>query len=93
MPTKRPAPTPIAIPPGSLRVWWVHQVTRERELVPVRDVTDAKQVLWIWVSLEPDRYEQEGCGGLEVFRDGEWREWHNADGNDIRWVMADAEAA
>lgn len=90
-----PPPTSLLacahVPPGSLRVWWWYGPVREFTL-PVATVQQATTALRTLTNYDEFRREGSCTGGLEVFRDGEWTEWHNADGNDIRWVMAQAEA-
>lgn len=91
-----PAHPPI--PPGSLRVWWIPQgqthTQAEPLRVPVVNLDCAKMILRALAAYEAHcEHSAVVRGGLEVLRDGEWTEWHNADGNDIRWVMADGEEA
>lgn len=90
---KRKKPTPPPVPSGSLRVWWRPPFTVQRFTVPVATIQQARTVLRTLAEYDEFRREGIGDGGLEVLDGTAWREWHNADGNDIRWVMADAEAA
>ncbi len=99
MPTKpRPKkPTPPPTPPGSLRVWWIPPGGVKAFRYPVADLAQAKFALAMLAGydafLDAHRATTSSTNGLEVFwEDGKWREWHNADGNDIRWIMAQAEA-
>lgn len=94
---KRQQPAPA--PPGSLRVWWIPRGFGYPFRIPVADLACAKLMLRALAAYDefrcehvanPNRYDR---GGLEVYSPDGWREWHNADGNDIRWVMADGEAA
>lgn len=89
----RPAPAPPPTPSGSLRVWWHPQGTVRKFTVQVATIQQARTVLRTLAEYDEFRREGIGSGGLEVLDGAAWREWHNADGNDIRWVMADAEAA
>jgi hypothetical protein len=93
MPKPRPAPTPPTTPSGSLRVWWQPTDMVRKFTVPVATIPQARTVLRTLAGYDEFRREGTGSGGLEVLDGAAWREWHNADGNDIRWVMADAEAA
>lgn len=101
---KRKAATvqPIDIPSGSLRVWWIPEISGPRFEVPVSDLTQAKLLLTTLANYDLFLHEQYDSrqsaayashGGLEVMLAGTWTEWHNADGNDIRWVMQSQEAA
>lgn len=96
--SKRPAPTPPPAPSGSLRVWWIPQVPGQPFHVDVADLSQAKLLLTTLARydlfqlanrIKPD---YANVGGLEVFEDGEWCEWNDADGCDIGAVMR-AEAA
>lgn len=91
--SKKPAPRVTPPAPGGLRVWWHPQGTVRKFTVPVATIQQARTVLRTLAEYDEFRREGIGSGGLEVFDGAAWREWHNADGNDIRWVMADAEAA
>lgn len=96
MPTK-PRPNP-STPSGSLRVWWIPQGQTRAQAeplhVPVPDLACAKLILRALAAYEAHcEHTAVVRGGLEVCQDGEWTEWHNADGNDIRWVMQSQEAA
>lgn len=71
----------IDISPGSLRVWWVVRATGKREERTVFYIDDATCLLRC---AELELIE----GGMEVFKDGEWTEWHNAYGDDIHSIMA-----
>lgn len=94
MPKPRPKkPTPIDIPSGSLRVWWLPTGTVRMFTLSVATVQQARTVLRTLAEYDEFRREGIGSGGLDVLDGAAWREWHNADGNDILWVMADAEAA
>lgn len=64
---------------------------------PVADLAQAKFALAMLAGyetfLDAHRATTTSTSGLEVFEDGEWSEWNSEDGNDIRRVMADQEAA
>lgn len=94
---KQTASAPIDIPPGSLRVWWYPPDGVRAFRHPVADLAQAKFALTMLdcydVFLDPHHASALSSSGLEIFKNGKWTEWHNADGNDIRWVMADGEAA
>lgn len=93
----KPIPAPPNNTPGSLRVWWFPPSGTKTFRHPVADLAQAKFALIMLAGYDAflDRHyaSTSSNSGLEVLRsNGEWREWHNADGNDIRWVMADGEA-
>lgn len=85
--------TPIDIPSGSLRVWWIPQVPGQRFFVPVADLAQAKLLLTTLARYDLFQLEHRikpdyaNVGGLEVFEDGEWCEWNSDDGDDIGDVM------
>ena len=78
---------------GSLRVWWIPQVPGQRFFAPVADLTQAKLLLTTLAHYDLFQFENRikpdyaNAGGLEVFEDGEWSEWHTEDGDDIDAVM------
>lgn len=79
--------------PGSLRIWWLPPGQTQLLHVPVVNLYCAKMILRALAAYEAHCEHTAVCrGGLEVMKDGAWAEWRNADGNDIRWVMADGEA-
>ncbi len=82
-------PTPIDIPSGTLRVWWIPQVPGPRFYV-LASPEQAQLVLTTLARYESTYLEDRGyanAGGLEVFEDGEWCEWNNDEGQDIDAVM------
>lgn len=95
MPKPRPKqPTHPPTPSGSLRVWWHPPDQTELIYIPVVNLSYAQLALRVFLlCTAPCEHRAVWRGGLEVFDGTDWSEWHNADGNDIRWVMADAEAA
>jgi len=86
-------PTPIDIPSGSLRVWWIPQVPGQRFFTPVADLAQAKLLLTTLARYDLFQLEHKikpdyaNVGGLEVFEDGEWIEWNDEEGCDIDAVM------
>ena len=71
---------------GDLQVWWANNFGSKR--VDVKNIDQAKGCLKGFGQSEVDN-ENIGwnAGGLEVFENGEWSEWYNENGSDIREVM------
>ena len=73
---------------GALRVWWIPQVPMKAFRVPVKDQEQA--VLLLRTLAEYDLFQLRenikpdfcNAGGLEVFEDGEWCEWSDAETGD-----------
>lgn len=72
-----------------LRVWHIPQVPMEAFRVEVSNPSEGKKILDILAAYDIFQFEHNvkpdycNVGGLEVFEDGEWVDWHDADGNDI----------
>lgn len=83
---KNKAQTPS---PGSLRVWWIPQVPMKPFHVAVNSVHEAKLLLDTLAKYDAFQLENNikpdysNAGGLEIFKDGEWCDWVDEDGNDI----------
>lgn len=82
---------------GNLRVWWIPQVPGTPFHVSVKDTDQAIFLLRTLANYDlfqlKHRIKGDYCnqGGLEVFDDGEWVEWHHADSDqDIDEMMEDA---
>ena len=83
---------PLTSSAGALRVWHIPQVPGKPFHVDVASLEEALKVLdtlafydlFQWKNnIKPDYANAQG---LEVFEDGEWIEWQDEDGNEIRAV-------
>ena len=78
---------------GSLRVWWIPQAPMDPFYVPVKSVEEGVLILDTLAKYDLFQHENNvkpdfcNAGGLEVFEDGEWVEWHDEDGNDVDGMM------
>jgi hypothetical protein len=74
---------------GDLRVWWIPQVPMKPFRQDVSSVAEGKLLVDTLAKYDifqlENRIKPEYCnaGGLEVFTDGDWSEWEDADGNGI----------
>ena len=74
---------------GDLRVWWIPQLSMEAFLVPVDSPNEGALLLRVLANYDRFQYENRikpdysNAGGLQVFEDGDWCEWEDADGRDI----------
>ena len=75
---------------GALRVWHIPQVPGKPFHVEVKDTQEALKVLGVLAhydlfqfrhNIKPDYANAQG---LEVFEDGEWIEWQDENGSEIR---------
>lgn len=70
--------------PGDLRVWNVINPPREPETHPVKDADHAMRLIDALADSQLlIREIDSNAFGLEVYRDGDWEEWEDEDGNDI----------
>lgn len=70
---------------GALEVWWIKNPPNSGKRYPAPSVKDAIVRLQILTDIDlSDASVYSNAGGLEVFRDGEWEEWYDDDGNDVR---------
>lgn len=66
-----------------LRVWWIPQVPMKAFYVPVENLVEAKLLLDTLANYDLFQYENRvkpdycNAGGLHVFEDGEWIDWHH----------------
>jgi len=65
-----------------MRIWWREIEPQTLYYVPVRNIQEAVIVFAQFVcnGLQKD---WSNAGGLEVYRNGEWEEWYDEDGEDI----------
>lgn len=74
---------------GDLRIWWVPQVPGEPFHVDVATAAEARLLLDTLARYDQFQFDNNikpdysNAGGLEVFEDGEWCDWYDADGDDI----------
>lgn len=74
---------PVQPKEGDLRVWWIPQVPGKPFKVPVKDIEQAKLLHNTLADYDRFQYDNRikpdyaNTGGLEVFEDGEWCEWHD----------------
>jgi len=73
-----------------LRVWWKPQIPMNNSFhIEVATPQEAKKMLYILADYDLFQLKENikpdfsNAGGLEVFEDGEWSEWHSEDGEDI----------
>jgi hypothetical protein len=70
--------------PGDLRVWNIVNPPRDPDYFPVKDHFHAMRLI---DAMAESQLLIQGIDsnvfGLEVFKDGEWEEWENEDGDDI----------
>lgn len=71
------------------RVWWIPQVPMSPFHVTVNNPKEARLILDTLAQYDIFQFENNikpdysNAGGLEVYEDGEWNEWHDEDGDDI----------
>jgi hypothetical protein len=77
---------------GDLRVWWATNPPRQPFTVSVKGADEAKRILQLLTAYDLYLGDliQVNAGGLEVFRDGDWTEYEDEDGQDI-WQIIDQE--
>jgi hypothetical protein len=77
---------------GRLRVWHIPQIPGKPFEVEVADLEQALFTLKTLAQYDIFQFENRikgdysNANGLEVFRNGEWEEWENEDGDDIDYV-------
>jgi len=80
---------------GDLRVWWIPQVPMKPFTVSVDSVKSAKLVLETLADYDIFQLDNNikpdfsNAGGLTIFEDDEWSDWHSEDGLSIDEVDAD----
>jgi hypothetical protein len=68
---------------GSLRVWWIPQISMKAFKVRVSDLKQAAFLLDVLAAYDFFQYEEiirgdfSNAGGLEVFEEGEWMSWYD----------------
>jgi len=76
-----------------LKIWWIPQIPMKAFTVPVKSVDEALLILDTLARYDIFQYESNikpdysNTGGLSVFEDGEWVEWNNKDGEDIKYLL------
>lgn len=74
---------------NELRVWHIPQIPGEPFHVSVESPQEAVKVLEILAQYDNFQFEQKikpdysNAAGLEIYEDGEWREWYSEDGESI----------
>lgn len=74
---------------GDLKVWWIPQIPMKQFEVPVSSPEDAKRILGILADYDMFQFENNvkgdysNMGGLQVFEDGQWRDWYSDDDESI----------
>lgn len=69
---------------GALRAWRIANPPAARTLQSVANADEA--IAWINAQAEADLRDPHidaNAFGIEVFEDGEWNEWYDAEGRDI----------
>ena len=78
-----------------LRVWWIPQVPMRPFHVQVGSPDEAMKILTILAEYDAFQFENNvkpdycNMGGLEVYEDGEWCEWHDEYGRDIEDLLCE----
>lgn len=74
--------------PGDLRVFWVPQVPGKALYISVKDLHQAHLLLETLAYYDAFQYASNikpdycNAGGLQVFEDGEWCDWHDDETGD-----------
>lgn len=80
------------VPPpteGTLRVWWIPQIPGQQFVWPVNNLGEAALLLDVLAAYDDFQFanrvkgDYSNVGGLVVYRDGDWEDWTNADGDDF----------
>ena len=79
---------------GDLRVWWIPQIPMNDVFrVPVETPEQGAVIIAVLAAYDLYQYEQRikpdfsNAGGLEIFEDGEWCDWHSEEGEDLdEWM-------
>jgi len=72
-----------------LRIWHIPQVPGKAFNVAVNTPREAKKILDVLADYDAFQFENKikpdysNAAGLEVFENGEWCEWEDAEGNNI----------
>lgn len=65
-----------------LRVWWIPQIGTETFYIPVESVEEGKKVMDLLAAYDMFQLQNDikpdfsNVGGIEVFEDNEWCDWH-----------------
>lgn len=79
---------------GDLRVWHIPQVPMKAFRVPVATPQEAALLMRALANYDRFQFEHNvkpdycNAQGLEVFEDGEWCEWYDENGDEIREAAA-----
>lgn len=82
--SKFPAPTE-----GALRVWWIPQIPGNQFWWPVANLTEAALLLDALAAYDDFQFanrirgDYSNCGGLCIYRNGDWEEWESDDYDDF----------
>jgi hypothetical protein len=80
---------PKKIKEGQLRVWHIPQVPMHAFRVYVESIKEAKKMIEVLAVYDLFQYEYKvkpdysNVNGLQVYKDGEWVDWEDEEGNDI----------
>ena len=78
---------------GELKIWWVPQVPMKSFEVSVDSPEEGHKILTVLAAYDLFQYENNvkpdysNAGGLVVFDDGEWCDWHGEDGEELEEYM------
>jgi hypothetical protein len=85
---------------GALRVWWIPQVPMRPFRRAVADLAQAALLIDALADYDMFQFENRikpdycNAGGVQVFRDGEWEDWYDEDGNDFdKWARQQIDLA
>ena len=81
---------------GDLRVWWIPQIPMKAFYRAVKNEAEAQLLLETLADYDLFQYENKvkpdyaNAGGLQMFEDGEWSDWHDpSTGDDFdEWMSS-----
>jgi len=74
---------------GQIRVWWCPQMPMDNFYVPVANIEQAALIMDTLADYDLFQYnnnvkpDYSNAGGVEIFEDGEWMDWHNDEFDDF----------
>lgn len=73
---------------GNIRVWWIRNEANEPEYFKVITIQEAKDKIRKLTEEDlKDSSIGDNTGGLEVYRNDEWEEYSNDEGQDIMEII------
>lgn len=77
---------------GELRIWWIPQIPGEQFWWPVANLGEAALLLDVLAAYDDFQFahrvkgDYSNCGGLCIYRNGDWEDWENEDGDDFDYL-------